>query len=375
MQLSSLLGHCDELIRIIRKSTQPADSIAAEYLRSKKYIGARDRRFISGHTFHTLRILSLAEAYAKAHNIEQLATAAYELDGESDWARSQPVHIQVNTQEWLLQETSKRWPDADKVWKAMMAPAPVGIRVNLRRASRSSVLEALQAEGLNAEPGSLSPASIILRDRIQLTQHPLYLDGVIEIQDEGSQLIGLACNVTPGMHVLDACAGAGGKSLHLADIMNNQGAIVARDIEWTRLREIARRATRAGVSCIRAIHTPASDTHERPRQLFDVVLVDAPCSGIGTVRRMPMVKWKLAPEQAGRHQKKQLRLLAEFARETKPNGLLVYATCSVLPIENEDVVDRFLAENLNFTLEESMQVDPYHHNTDGLFWARMRRLS
>jgi 16S rRNA (cytosine967-C5)-methyltransferase len=382
VQLASLLGHASELVRIIRKSPQPADAIAREYLRDRKYIGSTDRRFISGHTFHTLRILALAEAFARDHNIADPTLAAYELDLNSDWVKTQPLHVQVNTQEWLLEATRKRWPDdAHEVWRAMMSPAPVGLRVNLRRATREQVLQQLLSEGVDASPGPLSPACINVNERINILQHPLFLDGFIEIQDEGSQLIGLACGVRPGMRVLDACAGAGGKTLHLADLMNNQGAIVSRDIEWNRLKEIPKRAHRAGVTIIQTQQVdrkpeagnrkPETGNRRVESIGFDVVLVDAPCSGMGTVRRSPMVKWRLTPEQLERHAKKQLKLLQQAAKEVKPGGTLVYATCSILPQENEDVVGSS-AHSLDSHAVSQQQLDPLHSHTDGLFFASIQ---
>jgi 16S rRNA (cytosine967-C5)-methyltransferase len=253
-------------------------------------------------------------------------------------------------------------------------------------------MAALQAEDIPCEGGRHSPAAIIIHKRVNLTQHPLYKGGFIEIQDEGSQMISLACNAQPGMRVLDACAGAGGKTLHLADIMKDQGIIVARDIEWNRLREIPIRAHTAGVQCIRVdlIDRPTSNvrrpqspsygrgttdqgrrTPDAGRGTFDVVLIDAPCSGMGTVRRLPMVKWRLTPEQLERHARKQLKILTENAHFVAEGGALVYATCSILPGENEQVVEKFLAAHPQFRLDEQRQMDPFHDQTDGLFYARM----
>ncbi len=394
MKEESLLGHASELVRIIRKSPQPGDAIASEYFRSKKYIGAKDRRFISEWVFTTLRQLSLAEAYGKDHGIDDVVHACYSMQGEE--RGSYPLHIEICTQPWLLDETLKRWPDAADVWRAMMLPAPLGLRVNLRRVSRDKVMAALQAEDIPCEGGRHSPAAIIIHKRVNLTQHPLYKGGFIEIQDEGSQMISLACNAQPGMRVLDACAGAGGKTLHLADIMKDQGIIVARDIEWNRLREIPIRAHTAGVQCIRVdlTQSTAPRTEERtvsgksPRikyspqttnykqqSTFDIVLVDAPCSGMGTVRRLPMVKWRLTPEQLERHARKQLKILTENAQFVAEGGALVYATCSILPGENEQVVEKFLAAHPQFRLDEQRQMDPYHDQTDGLYYARLLLVS
>lgn len=382
MNESSLTGHAEELVRIIRKSAQPGDVIASEYYRSKKYIGAKDRRFIGEWTFHTLRQLASAEAYQHTHDLSGPVEAAIALarDPQAElFLHELPEHTRVNTQPWLLAETQRRWNNqAAYVWQAMMGEAPFTIRVNLRRMSRADVMAVLHRDEIPAHEGVHSPAAVIIEKRMALTQHPLYLSGMIEIQDEGSQLISLACGVEPGMRVLDACAGAGGKSLHLADLMHDRGTIIARDIEWKRLREIPKRARQAGIRIIDiALIEQRQDTHRSKHhpfkdELFDVVLVDAPCTGMGTVRRLPMPKWRLQPEQLQRYTRKQLQLLTENAAYVRPGGHLVYATCSILPSENEDVVRRFLEQHPTFTLEAEQQVDPYHHGTDGLYWARMR---
>lgn len=377
MTVPSLLGHAAELVRIIRKSPQPADALASEYMRSKKYIGASDRRFISSIVFETLRTLSRCELLMQHGGYDDVVHAAYALrEGEVTdmaWLDAAPDHVRCCTQEWLLESTRRRWTnDAVDVWTSMMQPAPLCLRVNLRRTSRSDVLRALRAEGVNAEEGRHATAAIIIHDRVNLLQHGLYTSGLVDIQDEGSQLIGLACDAQPGMRVLDACAGAGGKALHLADIMQDRGEILARDIEWNRLKEIRPRAQRAGVRSITVEHIRGGTTRSRTAP-FDIVLVDAPCSGMGTVRRMPMVKWRLTPEQAERHAAKQLRILTQQADHVAEGGALVYATCSILPVENEDVVHRFLADLPMFALEAQRQSDPFHDGTDGLYWARLRR--
>lgn len=376
MTTESLLGHAAELVRIIRKSPQPADALASEYMRSRKYIGAADRRFISSTVFETLRTLAICDLVASQWALPDVVHACYQLrQGSVDTSilDAAPAHVRHCTQEWLLQATAERWPDeAELVWSAMMQPAPVCLRVNLRRATRDDVLRVLQAEGITAEAGRHAPSAIVLHDRVNVLQHGLYTSGLIDIQDEGSQLIGLACSPDSGMRVLDACAGAGGKALHLADLMQDRGQILARDIEWNRLKEIGPRAKRAGVRSITTEIVRRGQPASRQAP-FDIVLVDAPCSGMGTVRRMPMVKWRLSPEQAARHAAKQLMILTENAAHVADGGVLVYATCSILPIENEDVVRSFLQSHADFTLEAEQQVDPFHHGTDGLYWARIRR--
>lgn len=391
MQLSSLLGHTCELVRIIRKSPQPGDTLASEYFRSKKYLGATDRRFISGLVFYTLRTLALSERVAERLNLPDVVHGAYVLRDNPDgvdisWISDLPLHEQVCTQQWLLDATRERWTDdAPEVWRAMMQSAPMVLRVNLRRASRERVFTQLQSENIECTLGGISPAAIVVHQRVNLTQHPLYLSGIVEVQDEGSQLIGYAAAPDEHTRILDACAGAGGKTLHLADIQNDHGKLIAHDIAWPRLKEVSKRAARAGVRSIRVEHNA---TFDRPQ--FDMVVVDAPCSGMGTVRRLPMVKWRLQPDVAARHGAKQLDILRNYARAVALGGVLIYATCSILPEENEHVISAFLEAHPDFvpddlapvmdrmgvhiqTTGHTMQCDPLHHSTDGLFVARMRR--
>jgi len=187
MQLSSLLGHSAELVRIIRKSPQPGDTLASEYFRSKKYIGATDRRFISGLVFHTLRTLVLAERVMERHDLPDVAHGAYVLRDNPDnldlsWIAELPLHEQVCTQEWLLDATRERWTtDAPEVWRAMMESAPMVLRVNLRRASRERVMQQLLSESIECSLGAISPAAIVVHQRVNLTQHPLYLSGIVEV--------------------------------------------------------------------------------------------------------------------------------------------------------------------------------------------------
>ena len=190
MQLESLLGHSSELVRIIQKSSQPADTIASEYFRSKKYIGASDRRFISGLVFHTLRTRSLCEAVASHEGMTDIVHASHALmekglDGLGSWTSELPEHVRVCTQDWLLERTRIRWSDAAAVWQSMTSAAPLVLRVNLRRATRDRVLQHLHSENIDAIAGQLSPAAVIVNQRINLLQHPLYKGGIVEIQDEG----------------------------------------------------------------------------------------------------------------------------------------------------------------------------------------------
>ncbi len=419
MKGSSLVGHAAEALRIVWKSPQPADQVVSEYFRSKKYIGSGERRFLSELVFAALRVHSLAITIvsptstneqgetqtAEDHERSIIGTLALSLAGlipvnlepslrraagadtdafiatlpQLSAAQLAAMHLSEDTlactQQWLINETRRKWPDeAVHIWKAMLAPAPLCLRVNARRATRDQVLAHLRSEGVECEAGKHAPMAIIIQQRVNLLQHPLVQSGVVDIQDEGSQLISLACEAQQGMRILDACAGAGGKSMHLADIINDQGEIIARDIEPMRLKETVTRARRAGLRSVIAEFDTHRGAAKNRADTFDVVLIDAPCTGMGTVRRIPLPKWRLSPDQLKRHTVKQLRLIQENSGKVLEGGSLVYATCSILPSENEDVVRAFLSSTSDFRLEYEAQVDPYHHGTDGLYMARLRRV-
>lgn len=436
MKGSSLVGHAAEALRIVWKSPQPADQIVSEYFRSKKYIGSGERRFLSELVFAALRVHSLAITVvsptftneqgetqtAEDHERSIIGTLALSIAGlipvnlepslrraagadtdafiatlpQFSAAQLDAMHLSDDTlactQQWLIDETRRKWPSINDVradnkdnealsddealliWKAMLAPAPLCLRVNARRATRDQVMAHLRSEGVECEAGNHAPMAIIIQQRVNLLQHPLVQTGVVDIQDEGSQLISLACEAKQGMRILDACAGAGGKSMHLADIINDTGEIIARDIEPMRLKETVTRARRAGLRSVIAEFDTHRGAAKNRADTFDVVLIDAPCTGMGTVRRIPLPKWRLSPDQLKRHTAKQLRLIQQNADKVLEGGSLVYATCSILPSENEDVVRAFLSSTSDFRLEYEAQVDPYHHGTDGLYMARLRKI-
>ena len=306
--------------------------------------------------------------------------------------------------DWLLEalasgaEPPRGVRGAVRVSRALWSGATVGLRVNRTRMARDEVLAILLQRGFPVRASTFSPFGIVLEQRVSLTGEAVYADGAVEIQDIGSQLI--ACALTPGrgQRILDACAGAGGKTLHIADLQRDSGAVLAADIEPRRLRALLSRARRCGFTSIDTVHArtllEADGTHAPDlRGLFDAVLVDAPCSGLGTARRNPVIKWRLSEKTVARIALKQRRILQDYAAFVKPGGTLVYATCSLLPQENEDVARDFLATNTDFSpsplspafaaygievpdLSENayhLTLSPDLHGTDGFFIARMKR--
>lgn len=472
MQYPSLIGHSAELCRIIKKSSQPADALASEYMRSRKYIGSRDRKFISEVTFFALRALSACEYMSetswlnitddnqeippicheiglicsawmfgrslRAFSDEELTDSAYNFHETIAYVFKDKCLIadESKAHRWIEQytkseeeilrilnsicttkdeKTSVAWclpewvidslhsdgmsfDDIRLLAKSLLFPAPLTLRVKNPEEYKGTVQTILRNEGIQAEETSLSPAGLCISKRVNLQQFSVFKEGFIEVHDEGSQLIGFAVNPSEYDVVLDACAGAGGKSLHIADLQKDTGEIISTDIEFKRLKEISLRAKRGGYSSIRPILLHPKKEHKdlkRYRGRCDLVLVDAPCSGMGTVRRMPMAKWRTTPKLIDKLSLNQRSILEHNAQYVKIGGSLVYATCSFLPQENIEVVTDFLDNNQNFIPENLADIMSQHsiypegmhehnhyltlypsiHKTDGFFVARMKRVS
>ena len=277
---------------------------------------------------------------------------------------------------------------------AMNERAPLTARVNLLRTSREALLERLRAEGVEARPTPLSPLGLFLETRLNAFALPSFREGLFELQDEGSQLLGLLVDAPP-TRVVDACAGAGGKTLQLAAQMKNRGELFALDVDARRLEELRRRARRAGVHNVRIRALPPSGP-EVATALADLtgradrVLVDAPCSGTGTFRRKPDARYRLTEPMLVQHVERQRLLLEQFAPLVRPGGRLVYGTCSVLDEENESVVAWFLERHPEFhtvppsdrlgpelgakvSAGDFLQLSPARHGTDGFFGAILLR--
>jgi 16S rRNA (cytosine967-C5)-methyltransferase len=278
-----------------------------------------------------------------------------------------------------------------KLAQSLNQPAPLDLRVNPLKAERDAVLARLNEEGIAAEAGALSPLAMRLKAKPALQKHPLYLDGTIEVQDEGSQLLGYLLAPKRGEMVADFCAGAGGKTLLLGALMRSTGRLYAFDVSDKRLARLKDRVARAGLSNVHPV-TIANENDLRVKRLagkLDRVLVDAPCSGLGTLRRNPDLKWRQTPEGVAELARKQHDILKGAARLVKPGGRLVYATCSILPEENEAIVADFLAAHADFrqvsaqeilakqgiALEcgETLRLAPHTHGTDGFFAAVLER--
>lgn len=423
------------LTEIFAAPKRPADAVASDWLRARRFIGSSDRRAILNRVWGVLRAraqlewwlqrsggdgtprgLVLMDALLRdawpAHAIEQAfdgaphrpqplsdqekrtvaAAAGHRLDHPD-----QPLAVRLNIPAWIEPELQAAFgAGIEREVLAMEAAPSVDLRANLLCTSRDRALEALASEGVVGLPTPLSPLGIRLKGRISVVGGAAFRDGLIEIQDEGSQLVALLCGVRPGMQVLDWCAGAGGKTLAMAAGMNNRGRIVACDISEGRLERSATRLRRAGVHNVerRTLDAEGRRWAKRSAGKFDRVLVDAPCSGTGTWRRNPDGRWTLQPIDVEELQAKQRDILQRAARMVAPGGRLLYATCSLLPRENERQIEAFLASHPDFAPLEArtlwheeigseppddafagpwLRLTPARHGTDGFFLAALQR--
>jgi 16S rRNA (cytosine967-C5)-methyltransferase len=273
---------------------------------------------------------------------------------------------------------------------ALAEPAPLDLRVNTLKASREQAQAALAAEGIPTEPTPLSPWGLRIPNRRAVTSGAAFLGGMVEIQDEGSQLVAALVAATPGMRVADWCAGAGGKTLAIAMTMENQGHIVACDVSEKRLEGAVKRLRRAGIHNVeRHLTTEGDKWVKRRAESFDRVLVDAPCTGTGTWRRNPDGRLRLSETDLAELEPKQARILDTAARLVRPGGRLIYATCSLLTAENDSQIESFLARHPSFNplpLSQIWQLPaampcagpylcltPRQHGTDGFFAAVLER--
>ncbi len=502
MQISTLISHCSELTQFILKSSQPADLIASKYFRAKKYIGSKERKFISETVFTSIRIKILIDyllihipndstskliknsdnkkIYYSEHNpyylclifstlflannsLEKILFSPKEIakkiicQDDFDFnniiiealaflLNENLVDIQNFTNNLSLQFTKldesikkiliKEQNSNEKIInedldiicnrysfpqflfkniyfssfnkyslieiinlaESLMKAAPLNIRVNSILSKTNKVLSYFQNQNINCGKSRLSPDGITFYSRIFLNDNDLFKNGIIEIQDDASQVVAFAFEPNKHNRILDACAGAGGKSLHLAAINQDSCSIISSDIEFNKLKELGKRAKRAGFKSIKTHLLKTKDFEKKNYNpyniLFDAILIDAPCSGTGTVRRSPMLKYLLDEKQLKKRTDLQFKLINYFSKFLKPDGILVYSTCSILPQENEEIISKFLAANqdfkpdplksvfeannvfIDFLTENDYFVTllPSNFNCDGFFIARLKNI-
>ncbi len=409
------LQHTATVIGRLTDFAQPADAVLSAYFRDHKKLGRQDRHEIAETAFAALRhwqkIQAVLDEPQRQHRRTALAALVLgrgfnigsleELADEEErrWlaeikARktqfAQTLATAAELPVWLIDSLRRAGLSDEAILafgRSVAAPAPLDLRVNTLKARRDKVLAQLQQEGLRAEATPYSPWGIRLHDKATLIRHPLFTDGSVEVQDEGSQLLALLTGVRRGEMVVDFCAGAGGKTLALGAMMHNSGRLYAFDVAEKRLANLKPRMVRAGLTNIhpQRIESEHDTRLQRLHGKADRVLVDAPCSGLGTLRRNPDLKYRQSPERIAALSAQQHSILAAAALLVRPGGTLVYATCSILPEENQHQIARFLAEHPGWYSEPvylpglpeapaaGLQLDTASHHTDGFFAAILRR--
>ena len=440
MKLSSLIGHASESLQLVLSSEKPADSVIDLFFRSRKYLGSHDRRFIAESTYGTLRHLRKCESLlrrALGNNADgmipedgflllvvtyllaveqrtpievvdlqsavksgqlkpQLGSLLQSLSTPQDVQPADPV-VRIGEEysypDWMVQRFLDQFGEKETLLlcESLNGQAPLSLRANSLKSSVEECQGALRKEGVATERTKLSPFGLIVPKRINIFQIQAFRDGLFEVQDEGSQLVPYLLDPKPTAKVLDACAGAGGKTLELAALMKNRGEIVAADVNSFRLDQLRKRAQRAGVSNVRIRQVQdIADLAEQYTDYFDVALIDAPCSGIGTLRRNPGMKWMVTEETIREVSEKQLHILEACVPFVKTGGRVAYATCTLFREENETVVETFLKAHAEFALDDPpldrarfdfspysvgkyIKFTPYRDGTDGFFIAVMKK--
>jgi 16S rRNA (cytosine967-C5)-methyltransferase len=390
----------------------PADEALSAYFRQHRALGQQERAFVAEASFAVLRRRRSLEAAAGSAAPAALVAAAAmrvlglsgrALEGLIDDALAQrirafraetlPDAARADLPDWLWQELVAQHgkPEALCIAQGLLTAAPLDLRVNLARAGRDEVRARLARDGIEAAATLYSPAGLRLTGKPPVNRHPLFGDGLIEVQDEGSQLLAWLLGPRRGEMIADYCAGAGGKTLALAMLMRGTGRVYAMDISAKRLSALAPRAARAGVTNVHSV-VLAGESDARAKRLarkLDRVLVDAPCSGFGTLRRNPDLKWRHGPAAIAELAEKQQGILAAASRLLRPGGRLVYATCSILRKENEEVAERFrdshpeyaplscsellAAQRISLDTGRNLRLWPHLHGTDGFFAAVFER--
>ena len=358
MKPEAIFTAATELINQILSSPQPANDIINAYTRSRRYIGSKDRRNLTDLVWSYIRHKSRLEyLFPDTPVAEKLR----KLPDVPNTISNAPLHVNMEVPDWL----PPLIPEASTELPALLGAADTILRAN---GNRDQIQKSLLLEGIETIPTHLSPYGLKLQKRANIQSTRAYRNGLIEIQDEGSQCIALETGIKPGDIVLDYCAGAGGKSLIFAQMMQNCGQIIAHDVSMKSLLELQKRASRAHATCIRT---------ERPLKpaLFNHVVTDVPCSGTGTWRRCPDRRFKLTQEELKKLLQTQAKILDTAATFVRPGGKLSYMTCSLLTPENEDQVRHFLTRHPDFFLLNQKRFSPARTHTDGLFIATCQKKS
>jgi 16S rRNA (cytosine967-C5)-methyltransferase len=420
----NLLRQTAMMLTNILEFNSPADAKLSEFFRNNRDLGTKERAFVAESVYGVLRRLRYlstltANEEGDADDARKLILAwLLRVEGKSirelepilneqqtEWAQAikakstenLPLAVQADVRDWLWTKLVAQYGEAEAltICRSMFEQASLDLRVNTIKGNREDVLKKMLAENTNNQDiiaiTPHSPTGIRMPNRLGINRHVLFTEGKIEVQDEGSQLLAYLVAPKRGQMIADFCAGAGGKTLAIGALMKNTGRLYAFDISEKRLHNLGQRLKRSGLSNLHAqLITGESDQKlKRLNGKFDRVLVDAPCSGLGTLRRNPDLKWRFEAADIAELNVKQSNILARAAKLVKAGGRLIYATCSLLQDENEAIAEAFLTTNGEFTLvpanevlaQQQIKVDtgkylkllPHLHGTDGFFAAVFER--
>jgi len=430
VNIVSIIGHCHEILaEILERPSRPADQTISRFFRDRRYLGSRDRGAIAEIVYDALRLTLrnrfllridpgtidpereaaihlIASLHGKGYADEDLSAGtrtgrrrtgeiveATRL-GESRIAElEEPLRsaVEFSMPQWFAAELIEQVgpEEGRRMLESLNDQAPIVLRANRLVTDRDRLIEALSRRDIASARGVYSPDAVILERRMNANAIPEFKQGWFELQDEGSQMLSILLDPHPNWRVFDACAGAGGKSLHLAAIMKGRGEVAAHDVNARRLAEIRPRLRRSGAQNVRVIdHDAYRSRIDTLRSSFDAVLVDAPCSGSGVLRRNPGARLTLDVAMVERVVRLQREILDEYAALVKPGGILMYATCSLLRRENESQVERFLETREGWEIEavsthedlvtpegfyRSYPHRPRASAPDGFFGALLRR--
>ncbi len=395
----------------VLNNSGPADAKLGAFFRQNRELGNKDRAFVAESVYGVLRRKALLVHLADGEDPRKLLLALLlrvqgmsmrDLDEslnkqQKEWAQEIKAKStegltqaqQADIPEWLWQKLSEQYGEAEAltIARSMHQPASLDLRVNTIKATREDVMQKFTSESTEITPTPYSPIGLRMAQKMTISRHPFFTDGKIEVQDEGSQLLAHLVAPRRGEMIADFCAGAGGKTLAMGALMRNSGRLYAFDVSEKRLSNLGQRLKRSGLSNLHSqlISSEQDPKLKRLQAKFDRVLVDAPCSGLGTLRRNPDLKWRQTERDITELTAKQASILARAARLVKGGGRLIYATCSLLVDENEKIAEAFLATHPEFTLvpanqilaQQHIELDtgnylklfPHVHQTDGFFAA------
>jgi len=374
------------LLREVFDDGMVLDRVVAQAFRSHPKWGKRDRHFVADSVWDVVRWRRSLAFVADSSEVGALLAAMWRRKGFEvptwwDWEGSsldsmasreaeldqQPRKVRESIPDWMdergVEELGGRW---DEILSALNRRAPVFLRANTLQVSRSELVELLAEDGIEAEPVSGLPDALRLSGMLPKKWAQ---DGRLEIQDGGSQEIAPLVGVEPGMKVVDACAGAGGKTLHLAALMEGKGEVLALDVDNRKLKQLSDRVKRAGVRNVRVAKWDSS-TLRKYTGWADRVLIDAPCSGLGTLRRQPDLKWRLDEAGFAKVKRTQRKLLDHYPGLLREGGSFVYATCSILPSENRDQIENLLHRDSRWVMEKEVDLSPATSDFDGFYMAK-----